>query len=116
MPKAWQHRNLAVNSDRSDSWHCWSSNSRWIAFASKRRDGLFARVYFSYIDANGKGRKPFLLPQKNPRFYDSFLDNFNVPELIAAPISIEQEEFLRAVHSSDEHDATSVAGATPQGG
>ena len=51
-----RHWRLGINSDRSDSWHCWSSNGRWIVFASKRRDGLFGRLYFSYIEANGEAR------------------------------------------------------------
>ena len=39
-----EYHPLAVNSPRSESWHCWSANSRWIAFASKRRDGVFGRI------------------------------------------------------------------------
>ena len=30
----------AVNDDKSDTYHSWSSNSRWFVFASKRGDGL----------------------------------------------------------------------------
>jgi Tol biopolymer transport system component len=97
-----RHRKLDINSDRSDSWHCWSSNGRWIVFASKRRDGLFGRLYFSYVDAEGKVRKPFLLPQKDPTFYDTCLENFNVPELIQAPVSIEQRSLLAATASDAE--------------
>jgi hypothetical protein len=36
-----------INSRYSESWHSWSSNSRWIAFSSKRAGGLFTRTYFS---------------------------------------------------------------------
>jgi hypothetical protein len=93
---------LDINSDRSDSWHCWSSNGRWIVFASKRRDGVFGRLYFSYVDAEGKARKPILLPQEDPKFYDSFLENFNVPELIEAPVSIDQRMLLEAIASDAE--------------
>ena len=32
----YEYRRLEVNSDESESWHSWSSNSRWIAFSSKR--------------------------------------------------------------------------------
>lgn len=55
-----------VNSDRSDTYHCWSSGSRWFAFASKRGDGQYGRVYFAYLDVDGKAHKPFVLPQSDP--------------------------------------------------
>jgi len=80
-----EHHRLAVNSPRCESWHCWSANSRWIAFASKRRDGVFARIYFSYVDEAGRAHKPVLLPQEDPSFYDRFLKTYNVPELSLAP-------------------------------
>ena len=80
-----QYHPLAINSPRCESWHSWSSNSRWIAFASKRRDGVFARIYFSYIDEQGRAHKPVLLPQKDPTFYDRFIRTYNVPELSRTP-------------------------------
>lgn len=110
--KSGRHWPLEINSDQSDSWHCWSTNSRWIVFASKRRDGLFGRVYFSHIDPDGKAHKPVLLPQRDPTFYDSFLDNFNAPELITKPIRIEQKELLRAIESTEQQDAA-FAGKVP---
>lgn len=71
-----------VNSDRSDTYHSWSSNSRWFVFASKRDDGLYGKPYFCYVDRNGKAHKPFCLPQEDPTFYDDFLKSFNAPELV----------------------------------
>ena len=59
-------RRLEINSDQSESWHSWSSNSRWIAFSSKRDNGLFTRMYLSYVDPNGVAHKPLVLPQKDP--------------------------------------------------
>ena len=70
-----------VNSNMSDTYHSWSSNSRWFVFASKRDDGLYGKPYFCYVDKNGKARKPFCLPQESPTFYDNFLKSFNVPDL-----------------------------------
>ena len=70
-----------VNSDNSDTYHSWSSNSRWFVFASKRDDGLYGKPYFCYIDQNGKAHKPFVLPQKDPYYYDYTLKSFNIPEL-----------------------------------
>ncbi len=70
-----------VNSAKSDTYHSWSSNSRWLVFASKRDDGLFGKPYFCYVDRRGKAHKPFVLPQKDPHFYDYNLKSFNAPEL-----------------------------------
>ena len=70
-----------VNSPKSDTYHSWSSNSRWFVFASKRDDGLYDKPYFCYIDRQGHSHKPFCLPQKDPSFYDQCLKSFNAPEL-----------------------------------
>ncbi len=69
-----------VNSPLSDTYHSWSSNSRWLVFASKRDDGLYGKPYYTYIDKNGKCSKPFVLPQKHPSFYDDCIKSFNAPE------------------------------------
>ena len=96
-----KYRRLECNSDRSESWHCWSSNSRWIVFSSKRDNRLLARPYFSYIDSEGRAHKPFVLPQKDPTFYDTWLKTYNVPELVSGPITMSQEELLQAIGSGD---------------
>jgi hypothetical protein len=79
---------MEVNSDLTDSYHCWSSSGRWFVFSSKRLDGLFTRPFFSYFDRNGKASKPFVLPQKDPEFYNSFLKNYNIPELITGEVAV----------------------------
>lgn len=71
----------AVNSDRSDTYHSWASNSRWFVFASKRGDGQYGKPYFAYIDKNGKGHKPFVLPQEDPEHYFQTFKSYNIPEL-----------------------------------
>ena len=86
--KTLEYEYLSINSDKSDSYHCWSSNSRWIVFSSKRQTDIFARPFFSYINEDGKASKPILLPQKDPEFYDSYIKTYNVPELITSPIKI----------------------------
>jgi hypothetical protein len=95
------HRRLAINSDRSDSWHSWSSNGRWIVFASKRDTGVFGRLYISYFDESGMEHKPFVLPQEDPAFYDACQINFNAPEFAIKGVSTPQREFLRAIYQSD---------------
>jgi len=90
-------RRLDINSDQSESWHSWSSNGRWIVFSSKRLDGLFARPHFSYVDEQGTFHKPFVLPQKDPAFYNSYLYTFNLPELIREPVSVKAADLSRAM-------------------
>ena len=79
---------MDLNSDFTDSYHSWSSNSRWLVFSSKRVDGLTARFFISYIDKNGIAGKPFILPQKDPQFYDRFIKSFNLPELSTFEIKV----------------------------
>ena len=88
-----------INSPFSESWHSWSSNSRWIAFSSKRRGGTFTRCYLSYVDETGQAHKPFVVPQSDPEFYDSFLKTFSVPELITGPVSVTPPALARAARS-----------------
>lgn len=96
---------LIVNSNKCDTYHSWSSNSRWFVFVSKRDDGLYGLPYICYVDEKGVCYKPFCLPQKNPYFYDDNLYSFNVTELVNGRVPIDaikledvlkqtQEEFL----------------------
>ena len=98
----YEYRKLEINSDESESWHSWSSNSRWIAFSSKRRSGVFTRIYLSYVDREGKVAKPLLLPQKDPTYYDSCLWTYSVPELVTEPVRVEGERLARVVRGSQE--------------
>jgi hypothetical protein len=103
--KTRAYRRLDVNSDEADSWHCWSSNGRWIVFSSKRHDGLFARPHISYFDPDGKAHKAFVLPQKDPTFYNRCIYTYNVPELIREPITIREKDFAKAVVKPDRRVA-----------
>ncbi len=108
-------RKLDINSDYSESWHSFSSNSRWMAFSSRRHAGLFTRTYFSYIDHDGKFHKPFVLPQKDPAFYDSQIKTYNVPELIAAPVTVSPRKLAKIVKSPAQVDVQlPITGATPK--
>ena len=83
-----------ANSDQAESYHVWSSNGRWIMFATRRDDGNYSRLYISYFDKNGKAHKPFEVPQKDPDFYKYFLKSYNVPEFMVEPVSISPQEFF----------------------
>ena len=91
-----------VNSDKSDTYHAWSSNSRWFVFASKRDDGLYGKPYFCYVDRQGKAHKPFCLPQKHPNFYDNCLKSFNAPELGKGKVPFDVNDVAKAMKQEAE--------------
>lgn len=110
-------KRLQVNSDQSESWHSWSSNSRWIAFSSKRESGVFTRCYLSYVDKKGKVYKPFVLPQKDPTHYDSCLWTYSVPEYVTEPVRVTGEKLRRVVRGSEKISVNlPVTMATPKPG
>ena len=75
-----------VNSEESESFHNWASNSHWFLFTSRRDDGLYSRIYLSSFE-NGKSTKPFMLPQKNPKqYYQELLDSYNTPDFSSRPV------------------------------
>jgi hypothetical protein len=81
-----KYEKMDINSSQTDSYHCWSSSGRWFVFSSKRLDKLFTRPFFCYFGKDGKASKPFVLPQKDPLFYDNFLKNYNIPELVIGAV------------------------------
>ncbi len=91
---------LSCNSERSESFHSWSANSRWFVFASKRKDGLTSRLYFSHVDHEGNASKPFLMPQKDPEFYDTFIKNYNAPQMISGPVKLSRWQLMKTAHST----------------
>lgn len=92
-----QYHKLPINSEYNESWHSWSKNGRWILFSSKRGSGIFTRLYFSYIDSAGNAHKPFVMPQRDPAFYDSFIKCYNVPEFAVAPVQFSERQLLKAI-------------------
>ncbi|MHC4327584.1 MAG: TolB family protein [Planctomycetota bacterium] len=108
------YRKLTANSPYSESWHSWSSNSRWIAFSSKRQGGALTRTYLSYVDEAGQVRKPFILPQKDPAYYDSLVETFSVPELIDGSVKVSKSLLARAARSEPSVAVDiPITGATP---
>lgn len=88
------------NSDNVESYHTWSSNGKWIVFSSKRIDGVCTRPFFAHFDGNGNFSKPFVLPQKDPLFYQSFKNNYNVPELINGPVTVSKPKLIEAARGN----------------
>jgi hypothetical protein len=105
---------MDVNSDMTESYHTWSSNSRWLVFSSKRIDGRSTRPYFAHIDSLGNQGKPFILPQKDPSLYDRMLESFNIPEFVDGRIKIgprdlaaaSKQKPLKAISGNPEMEVT----------
>ena len=91
-----------VKGDKSDTYHSWSSNGRWFVFASKRGDGMYGKPYFSHLDASGHATKPFVLPQKSPRFYDNTFKSFNLPDLGNSSTGMTVRDARRMFKSASE--------------
>ena len=88
-----------ANSDDTESFHNWSTNSRWLVFSSRRDDGLFTRPYFCHVDAKGVVSKAFMLPQRNPRrFYRERFLSFNVPDFVISPIQFNTHKACRIIN------------------
>jgi hypothetical protein len=101
--RTMQVRPLAeANSKDVESYHTWSSNSRWIIFSSRRDDGGFTRLFITYFDRNGKARKPFEVPQEDPEFYHNFYKSYNIPEFMKGPVTVSPQQFASAVKKPAE--------------
>lgn len=96
------YRRLEINSDRSESWHSWSSDSQWIAFSSKRRDGLFTRTYLAHVDDQGRVSKPLIVPRSDPVAYDTRMKTATVPELVTEPVRLGPQAIGAAVRGKRE--------------
>lgn len=109
-----EYKPLSVNSTWSESWHTWSSNSRWIAFTSKREGGILGKIYISHIDAEGNATKAFVLPQNDPAFYDSFIKTYNIPEFAISRSTLRQSDIVAAIRSEKKIpiDPSAVTGAS----
>lgn len=84
--------------DQQASFHSWSSNGRWILFASRRIDGNYSRLYIAYYDTDGKMHKPLLLPQERADLNDELFRSFNAPEWMVRPVEI-SDRLRQAAHT-----------------
>ena len=88
-------------------------------FVSKREDGDLSQLWFSHIDENGNSSKPFVLPQKDPNFYDDYLFNYNRPEFITGKVSLHPRKIFSFAKSgtketffNDDESVSLTTGAT----
>jgi len=96
-----------VNSDDTESFHNWSSDSRWFVFSSRREDGLYSLLYIANIDDEGRVGKPFLLPQRNPlRYYRESLYSYNVPDFTCTQVDIDVRAAYEELFSDNRIQVT----------
>jgi Tol biopolymer transport system component len=94
-----------ANSEDTESFHNWSTNSRWLVLSSRRDDGLFTRPYFCHVDGKGIVTKAFMLPQRNPRrFYRNRFLSFNVPDFIIRPTCFDGRQASRIINDKSRKD------------
>lgn len=89
---------MSLNSDKTESYHTWSSNGKWLVFSSKRMDGRSARPFFAYIGSFDRIDKPFVLPQEDPTRYNRMLESFNIPEFVNGKIKLKPRDFEAAAN------------------
>jgi hypothetical protein len=109
-----EYRRLECSSEFAESWHAWSSNGRWIIFCSKRSTGIFTRLYLCHVDESGHASKPFILPQRDPGYYDDFLSLYSLPEFMTGPVRTSPAALLQAVRDPERVPVDGFSGATPQ--
>ena len=71
-------RPLRSNTARMNSWHSWSSNSRWLIFSSKA-NSPYTQLFVAHIDENGVDAPAVLLEH-----FTAPDRAANIPELVAA--------------------------------
>jgi Flp pilus assembly protein TadD len=84
-------RRLRYNTARMNSWHSWSSNSRWLVFSSKVNTA-YTQLFLTHIDENGNDTPPVLLER-----FTSPDRAANIPEFVRLPgdaIADIREQFL----------------------
>ena len=84
-------RRLRYNTARMNSWHSWSSNSRWLVFSSKANTP-YTQLFLTHIDEDGNDSPPVLLER-----FTSPDRAANIPEFVKLPgdaIAEIREQFL----------------------
>ena len=90
-----------ANSPEVDSYHTWSSNGRWIVFATRRMDGNYTRAFISYFDRQGRAHKAFCMPQRDPEHNILLLMSYNVPELTRDAVSIRESALRQCIYQTE---------------
>lgn len=82
-------RLMKCNLSRLNSWHTWSTNSRWLAFVSKE-NSAYTELFLTHIDEDGNDSPPILIERFNKANF-----SINVPEFVNIPTNGIREIILR---------------------
>lgn len=86
-------RRLRANTPRMNSWHSFSSNSRWLVFSSKANTP-YTQLFLTHIDDQGQSTPPVVLERFTAKDRAA-----NIPEFVPLPataIAGIREQFLDA--------------------
>ena len=86
-------RRLSANTPKMNSWHSFSSNSRWLVFSSKVNTP-YTQLFLTHIDEAGNSSPPVVLDR-----FTSSDRAANIPEFVplaSTSIALIQEKFLDA--------------------
>ena len=97
-----------LNSSDVESYHSWSSNSRWVVFSSRRDEGLHTRLYIGYMKEDGTLGRPFMLPQEDPMQNKRLMKSYNIPEFVINKIDEKGYEVRNAEQAIDLKFATDI--------
>ena len=95
-----------ANSPDVDSFHSWSSNSRWFVFSSRRMDMNYTRLFIAYFDKEGRAHKAFVIPQEDPEWNILLLKSYNVPELSRDAVQISMQDLRQCIYETEGEKAT----------
>ena len=86
-----------ANSPDTDSYHSWSSNSKWVVFSSRRLDGLYTRPFIAHVGERGVLSKPFVLPQKSTEYYTFLTKSYNIPEFVKGKVKTDTYKLVSRI-------------------
>lgn len=98
-----------VNSPDTDSYHSWSSNSKWVVFSSRRLDGLYTRPFIAHVGEGGVLSKPFLLPQESTDYYVFLAKSYNIPEFVKGKVKTDMYHLVSQI-KDDKNRKVSFTG------
>ena len=75
---------------------------KWVVFSSRRDDGTYTRPFFTHIDKDGHGTKPFELPSADPDYHRQFMKCYNIPEFMRGPVTIKPQTFADILKGNGE--------------
>lgn len=92
-----------INSDDAESFHNWSTNSRWAVVCTRRDDGMYTRLYLAHFNPEKRlFDKAFLLPQRDPvTYYQECGYSFSTPDFTLGKVPMDVRRARRMILSAE---------------